>query len=95
MLLAQEVIDRLDRIKGHLGDLHKNGNPVRHSTVPEPRKLQCFQITPVFGLARNEYGFRVHVAFQIKCVSLPVTYAADDVHRIEVGGRAPDGLLRL
>ena len=30
MLLAQQVIDRLDRIEGLNGHLNKDGNPVTH-----------------------------------------------------------------
>ena len=44
MLGSQEIIDRLDGIKGLNGHFHKNGDPVRHRTVPETGQLQCLNV---------------------------------------------------
>ena len=37
MLLAEEVVDRLDGVEGFERHFHEDGGPVAHSTIPKPR----------------------------------------------------------
>ena len=93
MILAKEIEDRLNRAKRRAGDFPKDGVPTSHGTVPEAGEFQGLELSSVLRFWRDEAGVRIDKRIQVKGSSQIVPHAANDIERVEVGGRFPHGAL--
>ena len=53
---TQEIESGFDRIKGTERYFHEHRVPVSHGTIPQARKLEGFQRTPLMGLTGDKIG---------------------------------------
>ena len=84
MFLAQQIVYRLDRIKGFDRHLDKDRIPVTHRTVPQTGQFQRFQFAAVLALIGDKAGVLVHIVRQIELLAFIVLQRANQIHRIEV-----------
>ena len=61
VLLAVEVVHRLDGIERAEGHFHEYRGPVAHRAVPQAGQLEGFQFAAVLALVGDEARERVHV----------------------------------
>ena len=82
---AQEVVDRLDRVKGVDGHLDKDGIPVAHRAIPQAWQLQRLDVDAILTLDADKARLGIHKLTQIKLDTLVVLDVAHEVNRIEMG----------
>jgi len=86
VLGAQKILHHLHRRECRDGNVDEDRVPLRHRTVPESRKLLRTQIAAAGGFRRDESRRGIGVPAQIELSPLRIAHAADEVHRIEMGG---------
>ena len=67
MLLAVEVVHRLDGIERREGHFHEYRGPVAHRAVPQAGQFEGFEFTAVLALVGDEAREPVYV-LRLKCV---------------------------
>ena len=84
MLLTQQVIHCLHRVKGRKRNFYKDGIPVAHRTIPQTGKFEGFQVFTVLRFVGDEAGGFIYIFHQVEFMSFIITHSAYEVYRIEV-----------
>ena len=84
MLLTQQVIHCLHRVKGRKRNFYKDGIPVAHRTIPQAGKFEGFQVFTVLRFVGDEAGGFIYIFHQVEFMSFIITHSAYEVYRIEV-----------
>ena len=81
---TEKVEHDLDRIECLQRHFHKEGVPVAHGSVPQPRQFERLQFASLIALGADESGFFIHIFSEIEAVSLVIVQAAHYVDRVEM-----------
>ena len=84
MLLTQQVVHCLDRVERGKRNLHKNGVPVAHGSVPKAGQFESLEFSPVLALRTDEASGAVDIVGQIERLPLVVFHGAYQVDGIKV-----------
>ena len=79
MLVAQEIVDRLDGIEGAEGNLYEDGAPVAHSAVPKTWEFEGLEFLTGFRLGRYEASGLIDELRQVEGLSLVVLHGTDEI----------------
>ena len=93
MLLAQEVVHRLDGVEGAEADFNEDGAPVAHGTVPKAGEFEGLEFASALALVADEAGGLIDVAGEVELLATVVPYGADEVNGVEVGALLEHGFL--
>ena len=84
MLLAEQVVDRLDGIERRERHFDEDRVPVAHRAIPQSRELQGLQFASVLALRADEARGGIHKLREVERLALVVDDATDEVHGIEM-----------
>lgn len=84
VLVAQEVVDCLDRVECAERNVDEDGVPVAHGSIPESWEFECLEFFAVLALVGYESCLWVDVLGEVELLSLVVLDGADEVNGVEV-----------
>lgn len=89
VLLAEQIINCLDRIEGDERHFHENSIPVSHGPIPKPREFESLQFSAFLGFDGDERGVGSHKIPECKRSTQVIPNATNQIHGIEMGGGLP------